>query len=122
MLKLNFNQKLAVTVAALSALAGGTAQLTDFFSFLDPGTRAVVVKSVVSAATFLNTLIGAVLAVVTGQASMVKTVSAMEGVEPIRINSEANSTLARIAMDREVDNVMPAPGQTDAVREVAKGG
>lgn len=110
---LNRNQILAIIIAVLAVLMASTAQLTDLFG----QTGA---KYIISAAGLLNGVLSAILAVITGQAGMVKDVAAMPGVEPIRINAQANQTLARVAMDPTVDKVMATSMDANTVAKTAE--
>lgn len=91
-MNLNRNQILAITIAILAVLMASTAQLTDLFG-------AGTAKAIISAAGLLNGMLSSILAVITGQAGMVKDVQAMQGVEKITVNAQANQTLAQIAVD-----------------------
>lgn len=114
-MNLNRNQLLAITIAVLSVTAASTAQLTDLFG-------AGVAKSIISAAGFLNGILSSVLAVITGQAGMVKDVAAMQGVEKISVNAQANSTLAAVAIDPSQPKVGGESAHTQSVlQETAKG-
>lgn len=114
-MNLNFKQVLAILGAILSVLMISTAQLTDLFG---PGPT----KLIVSAAALFNTMFSSILAVVTGQAAMVKDVSNMKGVEPLKINAQANPTLAAIATDPDQPNVGGTTPQVQAqLQNIAKG-
>lgn len=97
-MNLNLKQAMAILIAILSVLAVSTTNLADLFG---PQTA----KIIASASNMLNAMLAGIMAVITGQAAMVKDVAAMEGVEPIKVNAQANSTLAAIAMDPNVDKV-----------------
>jgi hypothetical protein len=62
-----------------------------------------------------------VLFVVSGQSNLVKTVQAMPGVESIQVNSQANKTLATLAVDQAQAKVDIIPGANAAVTATAKG-
>lgn len=114
-MNLNFKQVLAIAGAVLSVLMISTAQLTDLFG---PGPT----KAIVSTAALLNAIFNSVLMVVTGQAAMVKDVAAMPGVEPIKINAQANPTLAAIATDPSQPNIGGTTPQVQAqLQDIAKG-
>lgn len=111
-MKINFNQALAVLIAILSVLAVSTANLTDLFG-------ETIAKTVSSAANLINAMIAGILAAYTGQAQMVKDVAAMPGIEPIKVNAEANATLAAVAMDPAVDKVSAVEHDAPIVAEIA---
>jgi len=111
---LNFNQGLAILIAVLGVVGGSTAQLTDLFG---AGTAHLVV----SAASFGSSIVSAVLVATSGQASMVKAVNDMPGVDKIVVNSQANQTLAQIAVD-PASKVQPSEQAKAAVQKTAQGG
>lgn len=112
-MNLNFKQVLAILGAVLGVLMISTAQLTDLFG---PG----VTKVIVSAAAVLNTTLSSILAVVTGQSAMIKDVAAMPGVDMIRVNAQANQTLAQIAVDPEMHKVESTPQAASQVAQTAR--
>lgn len=110
----NLKQFIAIIIAVLSVLAVSTSSLTDIF-----GTE--VAKVVVPAAGLLNTILSAALAVITSQGATVKNVLAMPGVQKIDVNSQANKTLAQIAVDPKQDKIGPQPDDVEAVTQIAQG-
>lgn len=112
-MNLNRNQIIAIVIAILAVLMASTAQLTDLF-----GPK--VAKTIISAAGLINGMLSGVLAVITGQAGMVKDVQDMPGVERIQVNAKANPTLARIALDENVDKVEPLLTDKAQITETAK--
>lgn len=113
-MQLNVKQTIAIVVAVLSVLIGSTAQLTDLFG-------AGTAKTVVSVASLANSILSATLAVLTTQGASIRDVLAMPGVEKIDVNSQANKTLASIAVDPKQDKIAPTPAAMDAVTSIAKG-
>jgi hypothetical protein len=107
MFGLNRNQWFAILIVVASVLMVSTTQLNDIFG-------QSLAKKIIAVAGLMNGIFGGVLAVLTGQAQMVKDVSNMQGVETVKINAQANPTLARVALDKEVQNVEAASG--DAVK------
>ena len=103
-------QIFGIILIALGAVGTSTAQLDVLF-----GVQAT--KIIVSACTFGSTVIGAVLAFVTGQGAQVQSVLNMPGVEGIKVNKEANQTLAAMAVDPTQPNIGAA---SPAIREVLK--
>ena len=114
MLGLSQNQILAIACGSLNFIAGSTAQLTNL---LGVNTATYVVSAVTLAAG----IVSIILAVTTGQGSIVKQVAAMPGVDKITVNANANQTLAALAVDRNVDKVAPMTGAMDKVTEIANG-
>lgn len=110
----NRNQSIAIFIAVLSVTTASTGQLTELF-----GPLAV---KIISAAGFLNGILGAILAVLTGQSQMVKDVAAMPGVESIKVNAQANQTLASIAVDTTASKVSPTAEAKAQVTKTAGGG
>lgn len=111
---MNLNQIFAITLVVLGVLAASTAQLNDLV-----GPTAT--KTIVSIAGLLTSIISGILGVLTGQASQVKAVQAMPGVEKIVVNKEANQTLAALAIDPLQDKVEALPTDESAVTKTAKG-
>lgn len=106
------NQILAIILAVLGVLMASTAQLTDLF-----GPSAT--KSIQSVAGIANSVLASILAVITGQSGIIKDASSMQGVEKITINSEANSTLAALAVAQDQPRIEPTPQAAQAVQATA---
>jgi hypothetical protein len=113
-MNLNGKQIISILIAVLGVLMVSTTQLTDLFG-------AGVAKTVVSMAALLNTTLGSVMAVISSTAQQVKDVSNTVGVEPIRINPQANRTLASLAVDPTISNVGPTEHEYQAVEAKASG-
>jgi len=107
-------QKLAIVLAILGAVAGGGSQLTDI---LGPA----LTKTIVALAGLLSTVISSTMVVITGQANAVKFVQSMPGVQQITVNSQANQTLASLAVDPNQTKVVATPEAAGAVANIAKG-
>lgn len=107
-------QWIGITMVVLSAIAGGSATLTDI------GLAAPTVKALVGVANFIMTILGGIITFLSGQAHMVKAVAAMPGVEAITVNTQANQVLASVAMDPKQDKVAPVEGQETAVKDTAE--
>lgn len=112
-MNLNANQVIAIVCVVLGVLVASTAQLTDLFG-------PAVAKYVVSAAGLLSSIMAGVLGVMTGQASQVKAVQGMPGVEKIVVNEKANSTLASIAVDPSQKKVEVLPQAAATVKQTAQ--
>jgi hypothetical protein len=115
-MNLTGKQILSIVAAVVSALMLATTQLTDIFG-------PSVAKSIVSVAALTNMILNSVVVALTGQATLVKDVAAMPGVEKITVNSGANQVLAAVASDPQVSKV---GGTSASVQQVlidkAKGG
>ena len=103
-------QKIAITMAVLGVLSTSGVQLTDI---LGPA----ISKTTVSVAGLINSVLAAIVAVLSGQGAIVKQVAAMPGVSRISVNENANPVLAQLATASD----QPGIGATDpATREVLK--
>lgn len=91
-MNLTGKQILLILSAVLSALVASTAQLDTIFG---PTTA----KSIISIISLLNTIITSITAAIMGQASLVKDVAAMPGVERVSVNAQASPVLAQVATD-----------------------
>lgn len=106
------NQIIAITIAILGVLMVSTTQLNELL-----GPTAT--KSVQAAAGLLNSILAGVLAAITGQGGIIRDASAMPGVEKITVNSQANSTLATLAVDPSQNKIEATPQAEKAVQETA---
>jgi hypothetical protein len=113
---INLNQALALSLIILAALSGGTAQLAD------AGLAATTVKAIAGIAGLLSTIIAGMLSFLTGQGSIVQQVSKMTGVEPLKVNAQANPTLAALALDPTNEKIEVKPGAEAAVTKTAQQG
>ncbi len=107
-------QWIAISMLALGLVAGGVNTLSEFF-----GTG--VAHKLASAASFLSSFVAGIQIILGGQGQQVLDVKNMPGIEKIDINSQANQTLAKLALDPTVDKVGIASGDKDAVLQTAKG-
>lgn len=112
-MNLNRGQILSIIIVVLGVLVGAAAQLTDLFG-------PVVTKYIVSASTLGMSIIAGVNTVLQGQGSQLQAVQAMAGVEKIVVNSQANATLATLAVDPKQDKIEVAPEAETAVQATAK--
>lgn len=101
-MNLNRGQYLSIAIAILGVLVASTSQLTDLF-----GPK--ITKDIVSAASMLMSLMSSVGIVLQGQGSQISAVQAMPGVEKITVNSQANSTLATMAVDPTNAKIQATP-------------
>lgn len=114
-MNLTANQWLAIVLVVLGVLVASTAQLTDLFG-------PAITKTIVSVAGILVAILNGVIAVLTGQASQVKFVQDMPGVDKIVVNKKANTTLAQLAVDPAQDKIEAAPEAASAVAATARQG
>lgn len=114
LLNLNGKQVIGIIGALISVLMVSTAQLTEL---LGP-TPA---KTIVTIAGLINMFMQSVSVVLTSQGATVKDVLAMQGVEKISVNAQANQTLSAIAVDKTVDKIGPTADAAQAVEATAKG-
>jgi hypothetical protein len=104
-------QIIGIILAINGALTGATAQLTDLFG-------AMVAKDVVSVASLGSAILGGIITAMSGQASQVKNVLAMPGIERITVNAQANQTLSAIAIDPASDKIGPTQAaQADVTKK-----
>lgn len=106
-------QWIGIMVGLNSLLMGATPQLTVLF-----GTAAVPI--IVAIATLGNGALGVFVTVVGGQATQVRNVLAMPGVENIAVNARANAELATLAVDPSVNKIAPTPAALATVTATAK--
>jgi len=110
-------QWLGIILIINGALIGSAAQLTDLFG---PGA----VRIIVAICSIGNSVVGGVITFLTGQGNMVRTVAAMPGVDSVNVNSEANKTLAQLAVSGAADarNISATPASATLVAAIAKSG
>lgn len=107
-------QIIGIILAVNGALTGATAQLTDLFG---PN----VAKDIVSVASLGSAILGGIITSMSGQASQIRNVLAMPGINKIDVNSAANETLAAIAIDPTINKISPTPAAQQQVEATAKG-
>lgn len=112
---MNYIQMLLVLVALLGATAGSAAQLTDLFG-------ATTAHTIVSAASFLTTIITAVMTPLTGNVNMLKTTAALPGVKVQVSAAQATPAIAAVAVDPDQPNVGGATAEDQVrLKQIAKG-
>lgn len=111
-MNINLKQGISVVVAVLGVLVISSAQLTDL---LGP----TVAKAVISLSSLAMSILSGIQVALTSQGATVKDTLAMPGVEPLRINADANKTLAAIAVDPDQPKIAPVAGQERAVNDIA---
>ena len=109
---MNPNMILAVVVAMFAFASGATAQLTDFFG-------ADKAHLIASACSFVGGLLAVPLAFLQSQTNQVKNVAAMPGVDPMQVNTNASTALAKLALDDSVPKVQPKAGAEPELIRIA---
>lgn len=112
-MNLNRGQVFSIIIAIFGVLVASTAQLTDLFG-------PAVTKYMVSASTLLMTILSSVNAILGGQSSQIAAVQQMPGVEKIIVNSQANGTLAMLAVDPTQDKIEALPTAQAKIEAIAK--
>lgn len=112
-MNLNRGQILSIIVLVLGVLMASTAQLTDLFG---PATT----KYIVSASSLLVSILSGINTLLSGQGGQLQAVRSMPGVEKILVNSQANATLATMAMAPLEGKIEPTPAAQAAVAATAK--
>lgn len=110
---MNANQVLAIILVVLGVFVASTAQLNDLLGTTDA-------KIIVSISSLLMSILSGVLGILTGQGGQIRAVQSMPGVDKIVVNSQANSTLATMAVDPSQDKIETAPGAAGAVAATAR--
>lgn len=108
-------QIIGIVLVINGALIGSSAQLTDLFG-------PVAVKYIISLASIGNSILGGITTLISGQGAQIKNVLAMPGVEKLTVNSQANTTLATIAIDPQQDKIAPTPAAEATVNKIASAG
>lgn len=108
-------QFIGIMVGLNSLLMGATPQLTVLLG-------ATAVPYIIAIATLGNGALGVIVTVVGGQAAQIKNVMAMPGIEPLRVNAQASSTVALLAMDPAQDRIAPTQSALESVAATAKQG
>lgn len=109
-------QWIGIIILFNSTLLGGAGQLGDLA--LGP----VAVKAILAAATLGNGFLGGLVTMFGGAATQLRTVAALDGVEPIKINAQAAPSLAAAATDKAQPNIGAAASTTPSeLRDIAKG-
>lgn len=127
MTNLTLGQKIAMALVFLSAIAGGAAQLTPLLGqgvATATSSLAALAATIVSGWMFIITgqqgLVNQVQNTVGGQATLVRSVLSMPGVENMDVNKKASPELAAIAVDPEQPKISAVPKDLQAVAETAK--
>lgn len=114
-------QIIGIILAVNGALTGATAQLTDLFG-------AIVAKDIVSVASLGSAILGGVITAMSGQASQIRNVAAIQGDDGkpavrINVNANAGGALAAAAVDPIQKNIgASSPEAQSALIATAKAG
>jgi hypothetical protein len=109
-------QIVGIILIVNGVLTGSVNEMTDLFG-------AVWAKHVISLAVIGSGICGGFVTMfgrAPDQASQVRSVLAMPGVEKIDINGLANATLATMAIDPAQNKIAPTPAAMDKVAATAK--
>lgn len=109
---MNNKQILSIALVVLGVLTASAAQLTDLVG-------PAYTKVIISGASMLMSTLAGIQGLVSGQASLVKDVQAMPGVEKIVVNKDANANLATLAVDPAQPKIEVKPGAENAVSTTA---
>jgi hypothetical protein len=114
MLNLTPLQWIGIVLIVNGVVTGSVNELTDLLG-------ATWAHHAVSLATIGSGICGGLVTMFGGQGAQIRNVAAMPGVEAIRVNAQANSTLASIAVDTTQSKVTPLPEAKRTVEAVAQG-
>ena len=112
-MNLTRSQILALVICTLGVLTASATQLTDLVG-------PMATKIIISASTLLMSILSGWVAVLSGQSNQLAEVQAMPGVEKITVNSQANSTLATMAVDPANAKIAATPEAQQAVAATAR--
>lgn len=112
-MKLNRGQILSIIIVVLGVLVASTSQLNELFG---PN----ITKYVVSAATLSMSMMAGVSTILQSQGSQLLAVQDMPGVEKVLVNSQANATLASLAVDPTQGKIEAMPAAQQAVQATAR--
>lgn len=112
-MQLNAKQIAMLVLAMIGFTATGIQQL-------EPVIGVTAVKAVGSICTFIGGLMAAALTPYLSNSSVVLDAKAQKGVD-VQIDRTASPQLALMAMDPKQNSIAPAPGEFEAVKQVAEG-
>lgn len=102
-------------------VSGFVSTLITSAALLNPLFGETLALKIVAALGIFNLLLSSIQTAFTGQAQLIKDVANMPGVDSIKVNAQANPTLASVAVDPTVDKVAPTRADMDVVAQTAKG-
>jgi hypothetical protein len=89
----------------LQIIGGSIAGLITSAALLNPLFGQDLALKIVAGLGIINIVINSIGAAISGQASLIKDVAAMPGVERVSVNANASATLAQAATDPTLKNV-----------------
>jgi hypothetical protein len=110
---ITIKQWFQIVSSSVAGLITGAALLNPLFG------QALSLK-IVAGLGIVNIIVGSVGTALSGQKDTVQEVLDMKGVERIRVNKDANATLAALAMDPTVDKISPTDEARTVVAATAK--
>jgi len=111
---ITFLQWLGIALIIDGTLTSSLNELTDMFG-------SVWAHHIVSLTSILSSIAGGMVTMFGGQAAMIRNVAGMPGVDAIKVNAQANQTLATIAVDHTTPKVEVLPEAKIAVAQAARG-
>lgn len=112
-MNLNQGQVLSIIIAVLGVWVASATQLNELVG-------PMMTKLIIAGSTLTMTTLAAVNAILQSQGGQIKAVQAMPGVDKIIINSQANGTLASLAIDPAQNKVETKVGAEAAVAATAR--
>lgn len=112
-MNLTLLQKIGIVLVILGVMTGSTTQLTTLFG-------PTVTNIIVAASMLFSSILGGVVTFLGGQSGQLAAVQSMPGVEKIVVNSQANTTLATMAVDPANAKIEATPQAQSAVEATAK--
>lgn len=109
---LTLSQKLTISTGVVGAATSAFGALNSIMS----PTEALIGTVLLG---FTSACLGVIGTVLSSQSAQVKSVAAMSGVESIKVNSQASTALATLAMDPTQDKVSPTASAEAAVQKTA---
>ena len=111
---LTSKQWFQIVSGVISGLITGAAFMQTLFG-------QSVTLQIIAGLGLSNIILSSVGAALSGQGADVKSVLDMPGVEKLTVNSQANQTLAKLAVDPTIDKIAPTPAALDTVTKTAEG-
>lgn len=111
-MNLNQGQVLSIIIGILGVWVASATQLTDLVG-------PAITKIIIAASTLTMSSLAVVNTILQGQGSQIAAVQSMPGVEKIIVNSQANATLATLAVDPTQAKIEATPQATAAVQRTA---
>ena len=113
-MNLSGKQWVGIIGVILNTLMTSTALFTKLWG-------ADVASMVIMGVGTVNTMFSGIGVILASQTNTVRDVLAMPGVEHISVNSQANSTLAAMAVNPDIDKIAPTRAAMDDIAATIKG-